>query len=198
MDEKARIGVGNHRANGASGTMTAARAPHAHRSFLQFNIAGPFLARDAPSLWLLKNQFLQHFLERYFALEIGRAARFEIGIRMRDRADAAGPVDFPPPRLRHASAVLDHHRIICALEIAFHGARRKAGVTRFARFTKPVSSKGELSGTITSKPAPRSPNKNRENYSGGEQKSQRPERIGHRPVDCIPMHPRTMRVLHGD
>jgi len=68
---------------------------------------------------------------------------------MRDRADAAGPVDFPSPGLGHAGAILDHDRIVGALEIAFHGARLKVGVTRFARFTIAGSPKVELSGTIT-------------------------------------------------
>jgi hypothetical protein len=117
---------------------------------------------------------------------------------MRNRADAAGAVDFPPPGLWHAGAIFDHHRIIRAFEIAFHGAPRRPGVTRLARFTFAGFPKAELNGTITIQTGASSPNKNRENYSGREQESQRPEGIGHRLIDCVSMHKRTMRVLHSD
>jgi hypothetical protein len=47
-------------------------------------------------------------------------------------------------------------------------------------------------------PAARSPDKNREYYSGRDHQSQPPEGIGHHPVDCVTMHLIIMRALNGD
>ena len=71
----------------------------------------------------LETQFLQHLVEGRLALQIGRASRAKKLLRMRDRALPSGPVDFPPPRLRHAGAVLHHHRIVGPLEAAVQGAQ---------------------------------------------------------------------------
>ena len=48
---------------------------------------------------------------------------------------------------------------------------------------------------MTTTPAPGSPNKVCENYSSGEQKSQRPEGISHRSINCVAMHQISMRAL---
>jgi hypothetical protein len=71
----------------------------------------------------LKTQFLQHLVEGRLALQICCGSRAKKLLRVRDRALPSGPVDFPPPRGRHAGTGFHYHGKVGPLKAAVQGAQ---------------------------------------------------------------------------
>lgn len=81
-------------------------------------VTGSCLRIHLQLMQALKTQFLQHLVEGRLALQICCGSRAKKLMRVRDRALPSGPVDFPPPRRRHAGTGFHHHRKVGPLKAA--------------------------------------------------------------------------------